>query len=279
MAASGTIKKLHGFTDPLSIMKEQNPDLYDNSMPRMYPIHRHIFIHSVARRDFDKKHVYFKGTLAGCHKGERYVTCYAVPDPPQQISIDAERGGKRVEVEPRDEAGWRVAIDILNPNNPSTNPYLRLSPQQAALYAVGQDVDLIKYGLFPSLNEEPTEEELLRAEKSRDETWQALIDEAFQEQASNPQNLRNWLRAHPDVYEAVAAFGVEADFITKKAELKQSCPNCGDSVKAGIAFHKSSAGVLCILDFKKAYEAGAIKKDDVPPGKRWQGFGKVEVPA
>lgn len=278
MAAENATVKSDGFSDSRtkSLMRAHNPDLYDTNMPRMYPIHRHIYIHSVARRDFDVKHVYYKGTLPGCRKGERFVTCYAVPDPPQQLSIDAERGGKRVEVEPRDEAGWRVAIDILNPNNPSNDPYLKLDAKTAAFYSIGQNVDLIKFGLFPSLNETPTEQELLRAEKSRDDTWQALIDEAFQEQASNPQNLRNWLRAHPDVYDAVAAFGIEADFITKKAELKQSCPNCGTSVKSGIAFHMYEGG-LCVLDWRKAVESGRVKKDDVPPGKRWQGFGKVEV--
>jgi hypothetical protein len=246
-------------------------------MPRMYPIHRHIYIHSVARRDFDVKHVYFRGTLLGCHKGERYVTCYAVPDPPQQLAPDAERGGTRVEVEPRDEAGWRVAIDILNPNNPSINPYFKPSPRQSALYSLGQNVDLVKYGLFPSLSQIPTEDELVRAEKARDETRQALVDEAFEEHASNPQNFRNWMRSHPDIQDAAEALGIEADFLVKKAEIKQACPNCGDSVKSGIAFHKSSAGVLCILDWRKAVEAGAAKKEDVPPGKRWQGFGKVEV--
>jgi hypothetical protein len=278
MAATSEIKQTHGFTDPLTtgLMKKTNPGMFDPALPRMYPIHRHIYIHSVARRDFDVKHVYFQGTLAGCHNGERYVTCYAVPDPPQQLAPDAERGGQRVEVEPRDEAGWRVAIDILNPNNPSLDPYLKMSPRQIALYATGQNVDRIKYGLFPSLNKIPTEAELVRAEKARDESRQALVDEAFQEQSSNPQNFRNWLRANPDIYDAMEALGVEADWM-KKSEIKQSCPNCGDSVKAGIAFHKSSAGTLCILDWRKAVDAGAVKKEDVPPGKRWQGFGKVEV--
>lgn len=260
-----------------TLMKAFNPEMYDHNLPRMYPIHRHIFIHSVATRDFEIKHVYYKGVLRGCKSGERYVTAHAVPDPPQQITVEAERGGTKVEVEPRDEAGWRVAIDMLNPNNPSTDPYFRPTPRQSALYSTGQGVDLIKFGLFPSLNKVPTEEELQRAEAVRDEARQALVDEAFEEHASNPQNFRNWMRNHPDIHDAAEALGVEADFLVKKAVVKTSCPNCGDSVKSGIAFHKSSAGVLCIIDFKKAYEAGAIKKEDVPPGKRWQGFGKVEV--
>ncbi len=251
------VGKQHGFTEPGSawLMKADNPDLFDTHMPRMYPIHRHIHLYSVARRGFPVSHVYFKGELKGCTNGERYVKCYSVADPPQQISVDPERGGKRVEVEPRDEAGMRVAIDILNPNNPSLDPYWKPSGKQAAYYSTGQGVDLVKFGLFPSLNDPPTEEELLRAEKSRDDSYQALVDEAFQEQASNPQGFRTWLRSNPDIGMAMEALGIEADW-HKRAEVRQSCPNCGDIIKAGIAFHKSSAGVLCIIDKKRAAEAG-----------------------
>src|ERR1017187_1282422 len=103
---TAVVKQVHTFTDPLaaSQMHTQNPDLYDTRLPRMYPVHRHIYIYSVARRDFPpRRHVYWKGPLLGCHKGERFVLCGSIPDPPQQLSTDAERGGKRVDVEPRDE--------------------------------------------------------------------------------------------------------------------------------------------------------------------------------
>lgn len=267
-----TVAKIHGFTDPLAAgqMKAGNPDLFDTRMPRMYPIHRHIYLYSVARRGFTVSHPYFKGELRGCKEGERYTLCYSVPDPPQQISIDPERGGKRVEVEPRDEAGWRVAIDILNPNNPSTNPYFRPNGQQAALYATGQGVDLIRYGLFPSLNNPPTEEEIKKAERTRDDSYQALVDEAFAEQASNPQNFRAWLRTNPDITVAMEALGIEADW-HRRVEVKQSCPNCGDTIKSGIAFHKSSAGVLCIIDADRAAKAGVRLQMDEDEPRRGPG--------
>lgn len=257
--ATETVKQTHGFTDPLGKwqMQSQNPDLYDASMPRMYPVHRHIHIYSVAKRSFKKKHPYYKGELRGCKEGERYVKCYSVPDPPQQIAINGD-GRKVVEVEPRDEAGWRVAIDILNPNNPSTDPYWRMSAEAEAYFSIGKDVNLIKFGLFPSLNDPPTEAELVRAEEARNASYQQLVDEAFAEQHSSPQTFRAWLRNNPDITTAMEALGVEADW-HKAPQIKMSCPNCGDQVKAGIAFHKSSAGVLCIIDKKRAAEAGVTK--------------------
>jgi hypothetical protein len=268
------IKQIHGFTDPLSVsqMRTQNPDLFETKLPRMFPIHRHIYIFSTARRDFPKKHVYWaQGVLRGCHKGERYVCCGSIADPPQQLSVDPDRGGLRVDVEPRDEAGWRVAIDILNPNNPSLDPYIHLNSQQAALYATGQNVDLIRYGLFPSLNETPTDAELEKAEAVRNDSYQKLVDEAFQEQASNPQGFRMWLRNNPDVNTAMEALGITADWHTK-AEIKATCPNCGDTIKAGIAFHKSSAGVLCIIDPERAAKAGVrVEQDEDEPQRRGPG--------
>lgn len=266
---TAAVKQVHGFTDPLAApqMRTQNPDLYDTRMPRMYPIHRHIYIYSVARRDFPgngqpMRHKFCKVPLKGCKPGERYVLCTSIPDPPQEIAVDAERGGHRVDVEPRDEAGWRVAIDILNPNNPSTDPYIHLSASQAAYYSTGQNVDLIRFGLFPSLNNPPTEAELLKAEATRDESYQKLVDEAFQEQTSNPQGFRGWLRDHPDIGTAMEALGIEADF-HRPVEIKTTCPNCGDKIKQGIAFHKSSAGVLCIIDKERARAAGV----NVGPGR------------
>lgn len=267
--ATSAINKVHGFTDPLAapVMRQGNPDLYDPAMPRMYPIHRHIHLYSVSGRTFKRSHPYFKGELKGCKPGERYVKCGSIPDPPQQISIDAERGGKRVEVEPRDEAGWRVAIDILNPNNPTLDPYWKPNAIQAAVFSTGDGMDLIRYGLFPSLNDPPKEEEIQRAEKVRDESYQKIVDDAFAEQASNPQGFRAWLRAHPWVTEAMDALGVVADW-HKATESKMSCPNCGDTVKSGIAFHKSSVGVLCIIDEKRAQKAGVSPAVSRGPGRR-----------
>jgi hypothetical protein len=274
--ATTAINKVHGFTDPLSkpVMQSNNPDHFSTAMPRMFPIHQHIYLYSVAKRGFKRSHPYFKGELKGCKPTERYVQCAIIPDPPQQLAVDAERGGLRVEVEPRDEAGWRVAIDILNPNNPTLDPYWKPNAVQSAAFSIGDGMDIIRFGLFPSLNNPPTEEELQRAELSRDDSRQRLIDEAFAEQASNPQGFRNWLRTHPEIKDAMDAFGVQADWY-KLQEAKMSCPNCGDQIKTGLAFHKSSAGVLCVIDPQKAFKAGAITKEQLadlePEQKRGPG--------
>ena len=41
------IKAVHGFKDPLSDspMRAANPDIYETRLPRMFPVHRHIYLY------------------------------------------------------------------------------------------------------------------------------------------------------------------------------------------------------------------------------------------
>ena len=41
-----------------------------------------------------------------------------------------------------------------------------------------------------------------------------------------------------------------------------------EKIKEGIAFHYSN-GQKCILDWERAWLAGAVKKEDVPDGRQW----------
>ncbi len=56
------------------------------------------------------------------------------------------------------------------------------------------------------------------------------------------------------------ALGLKADW-HQTAEVSVYCPFCGDEIRQGIAFHQSSAGVLCVLDPERALKAGAIDRD------------------
>jgi len=45
-----------------------------------------------------------------------------------------------------------------------------------------------------------------------------------------------------------------------------SCPNCGDPIKDGIAYHRNSFGDKCIVDHARCVKLGIIKaSDDVDP--------------
>ena len=90
---------------------------------------------------------------------------------------------------------------------------------------------------------------------------------------SNPRQLQEILIL--DHHMAAEMFGIDVEWhrvMTPKIE----CPQCGEKIKDGVAFHFTN-GTRCILDYERAYLAGAIKKEDVPEGREW--WGKKETPS
>ena len=216
---------------------------------------RMIYIHSVAKKDFGPlTHLLFpRLILRGCTNGERYVTSAVIPDPIPQASPDQERGGTRID----EEDGWRACIDLLNPNNPTNDPYWNNAGSVPAFVSTSQNCNLIAQGVWPSLHEKPPEVEIRRAEKARDDRYRAMTTKAIQLASKSRKDLNEYLQTYPEVHTAMDALGLKADW-HQTAEVSVYCPYCGDEIRQGIAFHQSSAGVLCVLDHKKAFKAGAI---------------------
>ena len=52
----------------------------------------------------------------------------------------------------------------------------------------------------------------------------------------------------------------EVTLKNKRKAVSGKCPNCGDDIPPSVAFHKSSTGVLCVLDPERAFRAGAIDR-------------------
>lgn len=224
---------------------------------------RTIYIHSVAKRDFGpiSRPLFTKITLRGCTKGERVVLSAKIPDPVLLSSPDQERGGTRVD----EHDGWRAAIDLLNPANLTTDPY------GSSTYASGAPLasdfrgcNLVGQGLFPSFNEVPTEAEIARAEKARDDRFRSLVQRAQQLEATSPKQLQELLMEQPDVHTAMDALGLESSW-HRRQETKAHCPNCGDSIRPGVAFHRSTVTEeICIIDKLRAAEAGVFKRGPAP---------------
>ncbi len=243
-----------------SEMRKANPENFNvffNSHAVRDP-KRLIYIHSVAKRSFGPiAHTLFpKLTLPGCISGERYVTCATIGDPIPQASPDQERGGTRVD----EHDAWRSCIDLLNPNNPTNDPYWNNAASVPAYMGTSTGCDLIAQGVWPSLNKIPPEDEIKRAEKARDDRYRAMTQNAIRLASKSRKELNDYLVDHPDVHEAMDSLGLRADW-HQTAEVKESCPNCGDDIRQGIAFHQSTAGVLCIIDPERALKAGAIDRE------------------
>ena len=122
-----------------------------------------------------------------------------------------------------------------------------------------QDCNLIAQGVWPSLHKDPPEAEIARAEKARDDTYRGMTRRAIELASKSRRELNDYLNTHPEVHTAMDMLGLQADW-HQTAAVKAACPNCGDEIKAGIAFHQSSAGVLCVIDAVRAFKAGAIDR-------------------
>ena len=262
-----------------SAMRGANPENFEifiNGRAMREPL-RHIYVHTVSKRSSGQisRALFPKLTLHGCENGERYVTCARVPDPIPQASPDQERGGNRID----EHSGWRAVIDLLNPWNLTNNPYL--GSENPDFYSNRSGTNLIAEGFWPSINEVPTEEEIRQAEKTRDKRYRWLTKEAQRLSAVSTKDLNEFLQLYPDTHIAMDALGFEATWHTTNT-VKSTCPNCGDAIKQGLAFHQSSAGILCILDPQRAYKAGAITKEkleELAPEKRGPGRPKASADA
>ena len=246
-----------GSNQTKAAMRGANPEGFNPILNgrAMRPPLRTIYIYSVSKRDFQIRHQLFpRLTLKACEPGERYTLCATIPDPIPQACPDQERGGTRLD----DNDGWITAIDMLNPGNFTLDPYNGSSNPN--FYANTSGTNLIAEGVWPSLNETATEEEIKRSELARDSHYRYLTREATRLAAISTKDLNEFLQRYPDTHTAMDSLGLAAPW-HQDNQVKSTCPNCGDQIKTGIGFHQSSAGVLCIIDPSKAYKAGVINKE------------------
>ena len=219
---------------------------------------RMLYIHTVAKRSFGPlcRTLFPWLKLVGCEAGQRFATSAVVPDPIAQASPDQERGGTRID----EHDGWRAAIDLLNPNNLTYNPYS--GDGNPDFYANRNGQNLICEGFWPSIHKVPPEEEIKAAEKRRDQHYRYLTGEATRLAAVSTAQLNEFLRSYPDVHIAMDHLKMKSTWHASTT-ITATCPNCGDEVAQGLAFHKSSVtDRLCVIDLEKAYSAKAITREE-----------------
>lgn len=157
----------------------------------------------------------------------------------------------------------RIAMDIINPANIGTDQDAFIDPKNVK--SIGDNLGA--KGVFYSLNgpgaskfgqqEEPTKEELDRAYARMEAWYTAKLDEARAVEVSDPGNLSKFIS--PEHHAAADYFGEEHSWHGKKSK-PMDCPNCGDRIKQGAAFHKTDEGTFCIIDWRRAVAAGVRTK-------------------
>lgn len=199
----------------------------------------------------------FPGRKAG--STERYILVGRLPQP--LLIPKGNVDSNEIDVLPTDSR--RFAMDILNPDNLTLNQDAFIDPKNIT----SQGNNLGAKGLFWSLNgpgavksrynsdpkEAPTDAEVDAAVKRLEKYYKGLLEAARACEVSKPADLQNLIG--PEHHIAADYFGEEHSWHGKRART-DFCPNCGERIKSGAAFHKTEEGTLCILNWSKAVKAG-----------------------
>lgn len=223
-----------------------------------------VFLHSISKRSFEQPHPIFRNVIIpACPKDKKYITFMRINHPVQIPTVDPDNvsGPPKIRI----ENAKRAALCVCNPSYVGNDLSAQDKPIPDWAQIASGECNLTRQGVFASMNEVPTEEELKKAEARRLAYYKDIFEQANGLLRSDPKKLQEVL--NQDHHLAAEMFGQDVDW-HRVTTPKIECPNCGEKIKEGIAFHYSN-GQKCVLDWEKAYLAGAVKKDEVPEPKRW----------
>ncbi len=141
----------------------------------------------------------------------------------------------------------RFAMDLINPDN------LGLNQDAVVSQISGQGNDLGQKGVFWSLNNPPTEEEVKAAYVRMERHYKFLLEQARTVETSNPKNLPDILS--PEHHIAADYFHETTNWHSKPVH-KENCPRCGMPATSGAAFHMLDGGGICVGDWDQAIKVG-----------------------
>ena len=204
--------------------------------------------------------------VAGCPIDKPYVKLFSLPDVVTQAWQDPDSA----QVRTFSEDGRRVAMDIINPANMGLDQEKEFAPNEI----VSQGGNLGAWGMFWSLNDPPEPMELEKARKRMEKFYRQLTTEADTFARNNRPEL------------IIEKHHIAADYFHYAGhgnwhtamEAPETCPNCGELVKAGVAFHKISDDTICVINWDRASAAGVKKPEDRPGYQATQQVNKPEKP-
>ena len=223
-----------------------------------------VYLHSISKRSFEQPHPIYRNVIVpACPKDKRYITFMRITHPVQIATVDPDNVSGPLKW--FFENAKRAALCVCNPSYVGNDLSVQDKEIANEYQIASSESNLTQQGVFASLNEIPTEEELKKAEGRRTAYYKRIFEEMNGLFRSNPKEAQE--RLGLDHHLAAEMFAIDVDW-HKLTTPKIECPNCGEKIKEGIAFHRVN-GDLCVLDWERAYLAGAVKKDQVPEPKRW----------
>jgi hypothetical protein len=223
-----------------------------------------VYLHSISKRSFEQPHTIYRNVVVpACPKDKRYITFFRVNHPVQIPIVDPDNpSGPNLF---KFENAKRAALGICNPSFQGTDLAAQDQPIPDWSQISSSESDLTRQGVFASMNEVPTAQELEKADARRLAYYKGIFQRMNELWRADPKNAQQVLGA--DHHIAAEMFQIDVGWhlmVTPKID----CPQCGERIKEGLAFHYNN-GVKCVLDWERAYLAGAVKKDEVPEGREW----------
>lgn len=208
----------------------------------------YIYIFTISKRAFMVKQppLFPRLPVPACGPDERYKLVVRLPNLVPQI----DREGGVGDLMRRTHRAELVAMSLVNPNNLSLDQ--DATPAPGTVTGIGNNLTV--QGVFWTRNEKPTEDELKAAEGRREKYYRTLLNRARVLENTNPKALEEEL--NQDYRLAAQYFGEETSWYKAHA-AKGVCPNCGESITLGVAFHKNKElDMICIIDPIRAAAAG-----------------------
>lgn len=240
---NSVIGTLHGPSDPASqsFTRAKMGDMYVNPAD-IEPARYHVHLFTISKREFTVQqppaipHL----VIPACGPDEEWKKVISIPHPFLQI----ERHPDKNEAIIYREVGERVAQSLCNPDNPT------LDQDYVVKQPLGWGVNLNAQGVFWSLNETPSKEEIAKAHQRREKYYGSLIERSRTLEIANPKELEALI--NQDFHMAADYFGIETNW-HKRLVSKVECQNCGEPLKrSGLAYHINAAGDYCVIDAERA---------------------------
>lgn len=253
-----------------------NPPIGNVSRESIRPTEYFVGLYSINKRRMPESPyafivenaAYKQVCIPTCPSDKRYIKVMDIPHPVQTIEADPHNMG---EVVVRVDTAKRVAMSIINPD--VIGHSMEHLPARSSLMRaeISWNCDLINQGIFFTTADEGTpdfERVLLATEDRMAAAYRRLLDGTLGMSEAEVRILLSGPRGL-DLRTAAEHFGEDYSWTRRRAP-KIDCPNCFDKIPQGAAFHKNELlGVMCVLDWRRAVEAGVKTKDQVPEGKEW----------
>jgi hypothetical protein len=200
--------------------------------------------------------------IPACEPGEQF----SVIEIPAFTKLPFERNGEvegTTAISYRREDGRKAATSLLNPSAlPSTrwDSQLGNTSKRADNFVDQSGNNLNALGVFWSLTK-PDDEKLAGEIKLFKERVRKTAEAEIKEAEKLAVSEKTRAEISPRMHFFMDYLGKQANWHMSLKHMT-SCPNCGETIAEGLAYHRNAFNERCIIDKERCIALGVIKRDE-----------------